>query len=326
MMQIELPFTNKQIFILPKVTKNVWLFFYNKAVKKPKGENTVQVLYIDTLFFLNFALDFLCLYLCSCFRQSKKYAWRLLLASFFGGVYAVFAVVFDLSTWAHLFLTLLLAVLICLIAFGKREGLRRFLGYVALFYFFSMFLGGAVSALYRFLEGVLTFRTSFIPKRADMILLCGLVSAGLLSFLLRLFGRSEKERYGMVLITAYGKTVGVSVLVDSGCLLSDPITGRPVIIVRLGSLSSLLPRDILTCARAGGVDMPKDPALARRCRLLSARSLGKASLLLSIRPDRVLLDIGGEKKECDALIALFEAEKHYFGGRDGLLPSSLLHN
>ena len=284
----------------------------------------MQVLYVDTLFFVNFALDFLSLYLAGLFVHAKKSVIRFLLAATIGGIYAVAAVIFEFPAPLHFFLTVLMAALLCRVAFRRPAGWRTFIGYFLLYYVFSVLLGGAVSALYRFLEDVLEKRETVMPAKADIIVLFGFLSAGVLSFLIRFFGGAPKEKYATVLITAYGKTVGVPVLIDSGCLLSDPISGRPAIIVRLEALTPILPRDILSCARPPGVDMPKNPSVARRCRLLSARSLGKASLLLSFRPDRILLDAGGEKRECDALIALFEADKNYFGGRDGLLPASLL--
>lgn len=256
--------------------------------------------------------------------HTKNSLLRFLCSSLLGGVYAVTAVIFAFPTILNLFLTALLAILMCGIVFRGVGTWRAFFGCVLLYYVFSVLLGGAVTALYRFLEDVLQKRDTIAPARADIILLFGFLSAGILSLLIRYSGGAPKEKYATVLITAYGKTVGVPVLIDSGCLLSDPISGRPAIVVRAGALAPLLPREIMACAKLPGVNMPQNPSLARKCRLLSARSLGKASLLLSFRPDRILLDIGGEKKECDALIALFDAEKNYFGGRDGLLPSSLL--
>ncbi|MBQ8908341.1 MAG: sigma-E processing peptidase SpoIIGA [Clostridia bacterium] len=284
----------------------------------------VQVLYIDTLFFVNFAMDFFVLYITGSFLHIRKRLPLFLLASLLGGVYAVLAVVYAFPSWLSLLLSPVVAVLLSAIAFRGLGSIRSFLAAVLLFMVFSMLFGGVISAFYTFLEGIFDVRESEALALSDVILILGFVSFGLVSLLLRFFGKMPREKYATVIAELFGKTVYIPVLVDSGCLLSDPISGRPAIVVRLDTLAAALPAEIVMCARGKRTEMPGNTALARRCRLLPAKGLGSRTLLLSVRPERLTVQIGKEKRECEALLALYSVEKNHFGGRDGLLPTALL--
>ena len=289
-----------------------------------RREAKMQVLYIDTLFFVNFAMDFLVLYLTGSFLHLPKRLLLFLLASLLGGVYATLAVVFAFSPWLTLLLSPLVAALLSAVAFRGLGSVKAFLLSVLLFMMLSMLFGGIVSAFYTFLEGVFEARQSEWLSLSDAILLLGFLAFAIVSLALRFFGRIPGEKYASVLVEAFGKSVLVPVLVDSGCLLKDPISGRPAVLLRLDSLSPILPPEIVACARAKRTAMPQNSAIARRCRLLPAKSIGSKALFLSVRPDKLTVILGKEKRECEALVALYHVEKNHFGGRDGLLPTALL--
>ncbi|MBP3437495.1 MAG: sigma-E processing peptidase SpoIIGA [Clostridia bacterium] len=284
----------------------------------------MQVLYIDTLFFVNFAMDFLVLYLSGSFLHLRKKLSLFLIASFLGGVYAVAAVLFDFPSWLSLLLSPVVAVLLIAVAFRHTGSYKVFFSAVVLFMLFSMLLGGTVSALYTFLEGIFDVRQTEKLLLSDVVLILGFVTFCIVSLTLRFFGGMPKEKFATVVVEMFGKSIAVSALVDSGCLLTDPISGRPAIVVCLEAVSPILPSEVILCARSHKTGMPSNPRIARKCRLLPAKSLGSRSLLLSVRPDKVYIQIGKEKKECEALLALYAVGKKHFGGRDGLLPSSLL--
>lgn len=292
----------------------------------------LQILYLDTLFFVNFALDFLSLLLVGLFLHLKRRLLRLLLSSLLGALYAVGAVLLDIHPTLHIVVSVALSVL--LVAVGYRDFVNsgRFFGAVLLFYLSSVLLGGAIEALFSLLEGVLTVREDASLRSSDVILLLGFSAFGLIYAATRFFGNAPIKKAATVRVTLGGKSVTLPLLVDSGCLLSDPISGRAALLVRLEAISSILPSEVITCARSASAYMPRDPATARMCRLIPASSLDGKRLLLSVRADEisVLPEKKGKKDKkdgylLDAYIALYSVGQSHFGGFEGLFPASLFH-
>lgn len=286
----------------------------------------MQVIYIDTLFLLNFAMDFLSLTLCGTVLHMPRKMRYLLPASFLGAGYAILAVVFRFPFWAQAVFLLPTGGLLCRIAFRRFFGWRRFFCAVAIYCGAALVIGGAVNALYEWMETYFSGTYRKAIGSGDVVLLVGFGTACILLLLSRFFDGEPQQRCVSVSISVDGKSVTLSLLVDSGCLLQDPISGKPALVVRLDALRTLLPDEILVCARAQGLRMPASPVLARRCRLLPVKSLGDTCLLLGIRPDKLTLSAkeGNVSRECDALIALYAADKTRFDGYDGVVPSVLL--
>ena len=86
---------------------------------------TVYVVYADILFFINFCIDFICLYLSAKLCACPAGIARTALASALGGLYAIAALALDaLPVPAKLPLHLLAAFVICFAAFFRLK--RRF--------------------------------------------------------------------------------------------------------------------------------------------------------------------------------------------------------
>lgn len=288
----------------------------------------LQILYLDTLFFINFALDFLSLLLAGILLHLKRRSVRLLLSSFLGALYATIAVVLSFHPILHIVISLLLSFLMVSIAYRGFGGAARFFFAVLAFYLGSVLLGGAIEALFSLLEGILFMRESASLRTSDLILLLGFLSFGVIYAAERIFGSAPLKKVATVRIRFGERSLTLPLLVDSGCLLADPISGKAALLVRLEALGDLLPGEIITCARSKSAYMPRNPESARRCRLIPAESLDERRLLLSVRADELSLlpEKRGKGKEAtlDAYIALYSTEKSRFGGFDGLFPSSLL--
>lgn len=291
----------------------------------------LRVLYVDTLFFINFALDLLSLTLVGILLHIRRRLWRLLVASALGAVYAVAAVLFGVPPFLHFLLSLGMSFVLVMTAFRNFGNKGRFLAAIIAFYLASVLLGGVIDALFGVLEGFLPMRFDGALRLSDLVLLFGFAAFGLVYAASRFFGGMPLGKFAYVRITFGMKSVTFSVLIDSGCLINDPISGKPALVVRAEALSSVLPREILACARSKHAFMPRDPDTARKCRLIPAEALGERRLLLSVRPDRlcVLPDKNNRKtrekeKELDAYVALLTTEENHFGGFEGVLPSSLL--
>ena len=90
------------------------------------------------------------------------------------------------------------------------------------------------------------------------------------------------------------KPLSLPALCDSGNLLRDPISARPVIPIDAVQSKSIIPEAILTCARAERLTdavAALPPELARRVRLIPAKSVlnTHATLLLAWQPEQLAL-------------------------------------
>lgn len=282
------------------------------------------IVYGDVLFFLNFSIDFLVLTLCGCFLHRKRSLPRLLLSSALGGAYAVAVLLPAWPAWLLLVGHLAAAVLLCLIAYGAPDPKSYF---TLLFSFFglSVLLGGSVEALYSFLRGV--FHTGNLaeePHRAGYFMLY-VTLGGLLIFTVgRFLQRGRGGDAVMVEIEENGRHLVLRGLLDSGNLLKDPFSGRPVILVREAALSGLIP---VSSARVLNGEEDGMPLWQKRkVRVLIAESLGATQSLLGYRPDGIFLysaDSRGGKTAVDAILGLDTDAGRDYGGCAAVVPAQL---
>lgn len=283
----------------------------------------LQVLYADTLFLSNFVMNLLALSLTGTVMHIKYKKGKLLLASSLGGVYAVLAVILGFPGALHITVGILLSALLILIAFGGAGGKKLFLRSFALFYFSSVLLGGGIEALFSLLESAFGMRSHGVFRPADVVLVIGFLSYFLLRVVSRFLDGGGLPNSVNVRIAYEERSVTLPLLTDSGCRLTDPISGKGAILVCASALRGVLPAELLSSAEGKRIAMPKKHSLASKCRLLPMVSVGGEQLLLAFRPDAVtLVQDGGT---LDVWVALYTGDAARFGGCRGLLPSSLLY-
>ena len=185
-----------------------------------------------------------------------------------------------------------------------------------------------ISAFYELLSHFFRDREDLFRALTDgdgrLALFFALTTAAVL--LIGLFRRhfvfQRQERSVQLLVSALGKSMTVSALVDSGNLLADPLSGRPCIVLHPDIAKAILPRDVLSFWRSGG----KDPTLlcaatARRIRLIPAETVGGRDLLVGYMPDRIEV-LGDTGRAVDALLVLGKEGERY-AGNGALIPSVL---
>ena len=282
----------------------------------------MQVLYVDTLFFSNMAMDLLALSVTGVILRLKRSFGMLLLASALGGVYAVVAVLLAFPLPLHMIVSLLLSLCLVAVAFGRIGRGRLFFGAVVLFYLATVLFGGGIELLFVFLEQLFGTRTHFFLSVSDMVLLLGTLIFVILRLVIRFFFTTPVTQSATVQIRFRGHKITVPLLVDTGCLLADPITGTPALLLSREAALTIFPKELTDCA-VGKIRMPETGYLSSKCRLLVASSMGEKKLLLAVRADRVTLVIQ-PNTPLDVLIALWPEEGEDFGGFAGLIPSGVL--
>ena len=191
----------------------------------------MTVIYLDELFLLNFVVDYLLLLAAG--RLSGEILRRgwLALGAAIGAAYAAAAVLPGMGFLLHPLCKLGAAVLALLAGYGKS---RRLLRVSLVFFAVSAAFGGGVFALQLLGGRGLTLQNGIFYSAMDLRLIL-LSAAGCYVLITLLFQRTARHsglRRELVpaVLTLEGRRVALTALVDTGNTLTDPATGRPVMV------------------------------------------------------------------------------------------------
>ena len=255
-----------------------------------------QILYGDVLFFVNFTMDFLTLYVTAQILHRPVRPLRMALAAGIGAVYGVAACFMGGWLLFQIAINLAISFLMCYVAFGTKV-----LSCCALFYGSGCLLGGVMTALYGavgrlsgtqtlFVDGSYRTLSGEIPL-GWMAVVAGITGAAAIAGG-RLSKRSRTARECSLTVRESGTVHTLTGILDSGNLLVDPIGGRPVIVVAKEVLLPLLPERLRPVFAAGDpsalVELP--PEMARRVRLIPSHSVGGDAMLLAFLPEALAVN------------------------------------
>ena len=260
----------------------------------------MTVIYVDTLFVLNGAVDYLLLLAAARLAGEPLDRLRSALGAVLGGGYAVAVFLPGLDFLARPPCRLAAAVLMVLTAFWRS---RRLLRQVVIFFALACAFGGGVLAIGLLGGRGLTLSAGVLSSAMDLkiVLLSAAGCYAALSLVLRGAGRHAGPggELRQVRLTLGERQTELTALVDTGNTLTDPATGRPVLVAEADCLAPLLPAGVRL-----GPEALEDPAGAleglegpwrRRFRLLPYRAVGvERGLLLALRLDKV--QVGGEDR------------------------------
>ena len=204
-----------------------------------------MTVYIDVLFALNTAINYLLLRGSAAMGGCAAGRLRLLGAACLGGLYAAACVLPGLDRLASPPFQLLFAALMTVLAFGfHRTTVRQTLFFLAL----SFAFGGAVLLVVQAVEpGVMVLggRAYYAVSTPALLLLAGVLYA-LAAVILSGCGTHTGGDIIDLVLQLDGRELAVKALRDTGNTLRDPVSGRAVLVADRQTLSRLLPQETLT--------------------------------------------------------------------------------
>ena len=277
-----------------------------------------QVVYGDVYLAVNFTMDFLALYLTARAVKLPPRPLRLSLAALLGAGYALASLFLPDGNPLSAFTALAFPFLLILVAFGRRER-RELFRSLAFFWVISFVLGGAATAVSYLVakwakrEAVIGGQVEILPAELPFwgLLLLGLVIGAVVSLLLRV-GKKLPSTVTVEVGESDADLVSLVGLVDSGNLLTEPLSGASVILVNR-SQATFLPSE-LSFLRDGGT-----PSLTPRLRLIPYSTAAGEGILYGYLP-RVLRINGKTRTACVAVAPLPEGERHM----DAIVAATLL--
>ena len=249
--------------------------------------------YADLYVLINAGMDLLALMLTAVLSHRRILRRRALLSAFCGGIYALAVLLLDVGGFFGILLDLLAAAGMILIGFaGKRISFRSLARLFAVFVLISALLGGIMTALYYWLnqlhlpsefgqgDGISVWMFSLLAIAAAVMTLRG----G------RFFGVSGKAREMAVEAVLFGKPIRLRAMVDSGNLLTDPVSGKAVIVADWKRLRGLLPPQLFRPVNdPARLRWMSDYENARRVRLIPTRTATGEGVMTAVLPDALTL-------------------------------------
>ena len=201
-----------------------------------------MVIYVDMLLALNWWVDFLLLLGVRRATGGGAKPWRLAVGAQVGALYSLVLFLPPLSVWLSLAIRLTAAALMVTVAF-RRPSWRDWGRRVLLLFALSAGLAGMCGALYFFLapQGFYVFNGVVYYSVPPLLLVAlTVVCYGLLWLSEQLLRRrAPREHLFRVRLTHGDRTVTFSCLYDSGNHLTEPFSGRPVLVVERGVAEEL---------------------------------------------------------------------------------------
>lgn len=247
-----------------------------------------MTVYVDAVFVLNFAVNYLLLRGSARLGASTAGRRRCARGAALGAAYAVAVYLPHCGRLTAVPWKLLVAAGMLVLAFGWRRATLR-LG--AVFGALSLVLCGAVYAVERMRGGGLRlYRNSLLyPVSFGSLLLTATAVFGACRLLLPRLTYAPDSTVALTL-ELDGRRVAVTALRDSGNTLADPVSGAPVLTAEWQCAARLLPNEGLT---RGDFASPTVLALRLRRyhpRLIPYRAVGTENGLLLALPCRITAD------------------------------------
>lgn len=289
-----------------------------------------QVVYADLLFLVNFSMDFLCFFITARLLHRPFRVLRSILASAMGGVYSIVILFMNFKLLPEFIADLGFCILMCLCATGiKGKRTSEFFLYTSVYFGVSIGTGGCMTAMYSLLNRM-DLPLSAVKDNPDGISvwifgLLAVVSGVVAMIGGRMFKNASQGKISDLEITYGGRTLPLRGMVDTGNMLKDPISGKPIIIVDKKSLEGLIPRSILDRAMRGDISGIVCESVESKVRLIPMKTASGSSMICAFVPQK-LIDQNGV--ELDALFApadiCIDSDKIAMGCT-ALLPRDLIY-
>ena len=267
---------------------------------------------------------------------------RIFAAASIGALYSVTVYFPALHTsLSSLLVKIVFSIIMIYIAFYPLS-LKKMMQALVYFYFTVFAVGGAMLAAVYFintentLQAVISGQFSILEPLGYKWLLAAVIIAVIIGrygakFIIKNFIKSVL--YVPVVICLGEERVALKTLVDTGNQLTDPITGKPVMIAELDTLKGIIPQkafeelknnddfdvnSIITCL--------SETYLASRLRVIPFNSIGEQrGMLAGIRPDVVIIMHNNKTVEVqDIIVGIYKYKLSSKGTYNGLLHPELL--
>ena len=294
-----------------------------------------MTLYIDLILLENIIMNYIISLATGMICRVNIKHFRLLVASLIGAIYAILVYLVNLKIYTNLITKILISICMVYIAFNSIN-IKVLVKQLVIFYLTSFCFGGAAyyllhnvsPNLIKSMNGVLT---GTYPIK--IAILGGILGFFIINISFKIIKSklSKKDMLYEVEIFYRDKSTAVKVILDTGNLLTDPITNVPVLIVENTKLSNIISEDILNNVNRimlGECINDIDEEIKTRFSIIPFSSIGKNNgMIIGFRPDYIKIYIN-DKEEIRkrVILGIYNNKITKNGLYSGLIGLNLLND
>lgn len=293
-----------------------------------------MTLYIDLILLENIIMNYIIILATGMICRVKVKHIRLFLGSIVGAVYAILVYIIDLEIYINPIIKLIVSACMIYISFNSGN-IKMLLKQLLIFYLTSFCFGGAAyyllhninPSMIQSVDGVLT--GTYPIKIAILGEILGFFIINI-SFKIIKNKLTKKDMVYEVEIAYKEKSSNIKVILDTGNLLTEPITKTPVLIVESKKLKGIIPEDILNNIENVMYNNSLaniDEEIKKRCSIIPFSSIGKNNgIIMGFRPDYIkIYTEEGEEIRKKVIVGICNNKIEKNGLYSGLIGLNLLN-
>ena len=290
-----------------------------------------MVIYADIVFIENLIINFIILYVTVLIKKVKVSYFRILCSSILGSIYAVLLITMKTNFLNTFISKIILSVLMIIIIYPNTK-IKKIIETIILFYLISITAGGAAVAISYLIQDYKINIINGIPIVNFPILISGIGTIiGIILIMATINNLktkiSKKDIFYDIEIYMGNSHTRIKALLDTGNMLKDPLTNKPVIVATKRSLKDLISEDILDSINLilGGDKIGKimNNELKNKIKVIPFNSLGNEhGILIGIKSDKIIVD---NSEIRNVIIGIYEKEFSKTRRYDALIGIDLLY-
>lgn len=275
------------------------------------------VLYADVLLLINFSMDFISLYFTYLLMRRKMSALRGIIAAAFGSITGVILICLDVTGVAAVVLSLAISFVMMLISLGKKLKFTYYVKYTVILWGTGALLAGGVTFVCGLGKNASVPSVENSGASALFVLALGVF---LTRALLKVIITTPKAKECTLIVNCFGICATASAMVDSGNLVTEPMSALPVLFVKKAVFSDaknakgdieLLTGDVSDIDRLS-------PQVRKMARVISVKRVGDAKLLSGVIVNEITVKTDKTEKKLKAVIVIENVGD--YGGYDAVVP------
>ena len=293
-----------------------------------------MTLYIDLILLENIIMNYIIILATGMVCRINIKHIRILLSSLIGAIYAIITYIVNLEIYTNHITKIIVSVCMIYIAFSSTS-IKVISKQLIIFYLTSFCFGGAAYYLLHnlspdLIKSVNGMLVGMYPIK--IAILGGILGFFIINISFRIIKNklTKKDMLYEIEIFYKEKSSVIKVILDTGNLLTDPITKNPVVIIESEKLKDIIPIEILK-----NIDEiiynsnfeTKFEDFKTRCSIIPFSSIGKNNgILIGFRPDYIkIYTNNGEEIRKKVIIGIYNNKISKNGLYSGLIGLNLLN-
>lgn len=290
-----------------------------------------MTLYIDLIVLENIIMNYIIILATGMICRINVKHIRVFLASIVGAVYAILVYIIYLEIYTNPIIKILVSVGMIYIAFNSMN-IKMLLKQLLIFYLTSFCFGGAAyyllhninPNLIRSANGVLT---GIYPIK--IAIMGGILGFFIINISFKIIKNKLSKKDMIYDVEIFYKEISsnIKVILDTGNLLTEPITKTPVLIVEAERLKNIISEEILNNIVYNNDFENVDEDIKTRCSIIPFSSIGKNNgIIIGFRPDYIkIYTEAGEEIRKKVIVGIYNNKIAKNGLYSGLIGLNLLN-